>query len=115
MPALFRLLCVLEALCALAVVFVGASCGPGKLAISPRSPCLGSSPRRFHHVVWIWMENKTYSQITRDSAPYMTRLAATCGLATNYFAITHPSLPNYIAATSGATRGINDDNSPSSH
>ena len=50
-----------------------------------------------------------------SSAPYFTSLAADCGLATDYHAITHPSLPNYLAATGGSTFGITDDGSPSSH
>ena len=37
------------------------------------------------------------------------------GLAANYFAVAHPSLPNYIAATSGGTQGISNDDSPASH
>src|SRR5262249_34829690 len=41
--------------------------------------------------------------------------ATSCGLATNYHGISHPSLPNYIAATSGSTQGISDDGDPSSH
>ena len=35
------------------------------------------------------------------TAPYINFLASECGLATNYHNITHLSLPNYIAATSG--------------
>src|SRR5207248_8266258 len=31
-------------------------------------------------------------------------------LATKYFGVTHPSQPNYIAATSGSTNGVADDN-----
>jgi phospholipase C len=62
------------------------------------------------------MENRSYSQIIGSSAaPYINSLAQGCGLATNYAAVTHPSLPNYIAATSGNTWGIADDNPPSSH
>ena len=62
------------------------------------------------------MENHSYSQIIgSSSAPYINSLANGCGLATNYRAVTHPSLPNYIAATSGDTWGIADDNPPSSH
>lgn len=56
----------------------------------------------FHHVIWIWLENHDYDGVIgASSAPYMNSLAAGCGLATNYRNITHPSLPNYIAATSG--------------
>jgi hypothetical protein len=40
-----------------------------------------------------------------------------CGTKTGppYKAVAHPSLPNYIAATSGGTWGIADDNPPSAH
>jgi hypothetical protein len=73
-------------------------------------------PATYSHVIWIWMENKAYSEIVGSSAaPYENQLANQCGLATNYTAVTHPSLPNYIAATSGSTQGITDDNPPSSH
>jgi phospholipase C len=52
--------------------------------------------------MWIWMENHGYgSVIGSASAPFENQVAAQCGLATNYHNITHPSLPNYIAATSG--------------
>ena len=47
------------------------------------------------------MENHGYGQVIgSSSAPFENQLAAQCGLATNYHAVTHPSLPNYIAATS---------------
>jgi phosphatidylinositol-3-phosphatase len=61
-------------------------------------------------------ENHSYSQIIgSSSAPYINQLANDCGLATNFHAETHPSLPNYIAMTSGSTQGITDDGGPSSH
>lgn len=70
---------------------------------------------KIQHVVWIFMENHGYDDIIGSSqAPYINSLATMYGLATNYFAVSHPSLPNYIAATSGATQGITDDNGPSS-
>jgi len=83
-----------------------------------KGPCgvVATSPRRVDHVIWIWMENKSYDKIIgSSSAPYENELAAACGLATNYHAIAHPSLPNYIAATSGSPQGIADDGPPSSH
>jgi phospholipase C len=62
------------------------------------------------------MENKPYNGIIGSSAaPFENQLAAACGLATNYHAVTHPSLPNYIAATSGGTQGVADDEPPSAH
>ncbi len=59
------------------------------------------------------MENHAYDAIAGSAdAPFANRLAAACGLATNYHNVTHPSLPNYIAATSGGTHGITDDCGP---
>src|SRR4051794_35471683 len=83
----------------------------------PGLPCSGASaPAHYSHVVWIVFENHPYSSIIGSaSAPYFNQLAGLCGLATDYSAITHPSLPNYIALTSGSTQGITDDGSPSKH
>jgi hypothetical protein len=71
----------------------------------------------YSHVVWIVMENHSYSQIIGNltSAPYINSLAKTYGNATNMYAEAHPSLPNYVAMTSGSTQGITDDSGPSSH
>ena len=68
------------------------------------------------HVVWIWMENRTYADVLHSTgqAPHLSSYVRACGLATNYRAITHPSLPNYLAATSGSTGGVSSDCSPSS-
>jgi phospholipase C len=66
--------------------------------------------------MWIVMENKNYSSIVgSSSAPYENQIAQRCGLATNYHAISHPSLPNYIALVAGSTLGVTDDAAPSSH
>ena len=84
----------------------------------PPGPCGTAStpPATYQHVVWIVFENHSYSQIIgSSSAPYINQLASDCGLATNFHAETHPSLPNYIAMTSGSTQGITDDNGPGSH
>jgi hypothetical protein len=73
-------------------------------------------PVKYNHVVWIVMENHSYDQIIGASdAPYINRLAAQHGLATNFYAESHPSLPNYIAMTSGSTQGISDDDDPTAH
>jgi hypothetical protein len=62
------------------------------------------------------MENKSYGEIVGSpDAPYENRLAAQCGLAVAYDAVAHPSLPNYIAMTSGSTQGIADDDPPAAH
>jgi hypothetical protein len=61
------------------------------------------------------LENVGYSVVGSPSAPYFNQLVSECGLATKYYAISHPSLPNYIALTSGSTQGITDDGEPSEH
>ena len=62
------------------------------------------------------MENHGYSQVVGSpSAPFENTLLEQCGLAANFHAETHPSLPNYIAATSGDTQGVTDDGSPAAH
>ena len=66
-------------------------------------PCgtLTSSPA-YTHVIWLWLENHSYSTIIGSPhAPYLNSLAAECGLAINYHNITHKSLANYVGATSG--------------
>jgi phosphatidylinositol-3-phosphatase len=69
-------------------------------------PCTGDAPAAIRHVVWIWMENKPYQNVVKgDDAPNTQRYANLCGLATNYSAVTNPSLPNYIAATAGTLPG----------
>jgi hypothetical protein len=86
--------------------------------VSSSGPCgtVASSPQRYDHVVWIFMENESRSGVIgSSSAPYQTQLANECGQATNYRNNGSPSLPNYIAATSGSTQGITDDADPSSH
>jgi phosphatidylinositol-3-phosphatase len=60
-------------------------------------------PAHISHVIWIMLENRSYSQVI--GAPYISTLASKCGVATNYHNVTHPSLPNYIAMTSGRPMG----------
>jgi len=92
-----------------------ASATPNAPASSPCGTAL-TPPTTYDHVVWVVMENHSYSEVIgSSSAPYINQLAGQCGSATNFFAESHPSLPNYIAMTSGSTQGITDDNGPSSH
>jgi phosphatidylinositol-3-phosphatase len=70
-----------------------------------------SSLKKFQHVFVIMMENTGYdSLIGNPNAPWINNAAATYGLAKNYYGVTHPSQPNYIAATSGSTNGVSNDN-----
>ena len=58
------------------------------------------------------MENKSPDVLDSPGAPYLSGLARTYGYAADYRAIAHPSLPNYIALTSGSTHGVSHDWSP---
>src|SRR5437764_29156 len=71
----------------------------------------GSSLKNYQHVFIIMMENTGYTNLIGNlNAPWINSAAATYGLATNYFGVAHPSQPNYIAATSGSTNGVTNDN-----
>ncbi|MGN6689010.1 MAG: alkaline phosphatase family protein [Actinomycetales bacterium] len=94
-----------------------AAAASGGAAVPVAAPCQGlPAPQQWHHVVWIWFENKPSDEVVgSNDAPYFTQMAARCGAATRYHGVTHPSLPNYIAATSGSTAGIHDDRGPDAH
>ena len=92
------------ALLACAIGIGAVSAGPAHAATSA-GPCgtLKPSAVNYKHVIWILEENHSYGDIVGNTsqAPYINSLASECGLATNYHNISHPSLPNYIAMTSG--------------
>ena len=77
-------------------------------AVAASGPCgTATTPHTYQHVIWIWMENHSLTDIIGNTsqAPYLNSLAASCGVATDYHNTTHPSLPNYLAATSGIAQG----------
>ena len=74
---------------------------------SPTTRLTGGPPG---HVAVILMENEEYGDmIGSHDAPYINSLARAYALARSMFAITHPSLPNYLALTGGSTFGIDSD------
>jgi hypothetical protein len=59
----------------------------------------GSSVKR---IFVIMLENHSQSTVIGDTnAPFISSLASTYGEATNYYGVTHPSQPNYVAAITG--------------
>ena len=73
-------------------------------------PVSAASLPSYDHVFVIAMENHSYGEIIGNpAAPYINSLTAAGGLATNYFAAGHPSLPNYLALTGGSTYGVTSD------
>ena len=61
----------------------------------------------FKHVTVVVFENKEASSVLGNpAAPTFNSYARRYANLTRYYAVTHPSLPNYIALVSGSTRGI---------
>ncbi|PYO44463.1 MAG: hypothetical protein DMD33_02880, partial [Gemmatimonadetes bacterium] len=69
-----------------------------------------STGTQFGHVFVVTEENTDYSSVTSSSMPYLTGLAAQYGLATQYYANTHPSIGNYFELATGQVL-TNDDGS----
>lgn len=65
----------------------------------------------FEHIFFLMMENHATDEIFGNTpdAPFINQLVSQYAIATNYFGVTHPSLPNYLAAISGSFQGIWDD------
>jgi phosphatidylinositol-3-phosphatase len=62
------------------------------------------------HTAVIVLENRSYDQVIGNpDAPYLNALARRYALATQYYAIGHPSLPNYVALLGGSTFDIHSD------
>jgi len=67
------------------------------------------------HVFVVVMENHSYAEVwNKSTTPYITSLGNSYARATNYHAITHPSLPNYLDLFGGSNYSITNDCSPSS-
>ena len=82
---------------------------------SAEGPIPGGIPH-LDHVFVIMMENHGYSQILDNpNAPYINQLMSAANAATNYFAIAHPSLTNYLEVVGGSNFGIQSDNYPDWH
>jgi phosphatidylinositol-3-phosphatase len=81
------------------------SAGASTRASVTPSPTPTATPK---HVFVVVLENTSYQLALRQ--PYIAGLAKDYASATNYSDLGNPSLPNYLAMTSGSTWGIQDDN-----
>ena len=89
-----------------------AACGQGTMlpAQTRPSPVLHPAAGGPAHVAVIVMENEEYGDIIGSGqTPYINGLARTGALARGMYAVSHPSLPNYLALTGGSTFGIDSD------
>jgi phospholipase C len=68
----------------------------------PASQPDASTPERFGHVILVLEENHGFDEVIGDSAmPYLNSLADSFGVATEYYADTHPSIGNYFMLAAG--------------
>lgn len=122
-----RGLCFLFVLTLSAVVMLAAcnSNGPvadgsGKGLTAPATSGSGPTPtsrtsvRHVTKVLTFIEENHSLGQM-QAGMPYTYSLAEEYGYATHWTALTHPSLPNYLAMAGGSTYDISDDGSPDEH
>ncbi len=74
------------------------------------SPTPATQPPNFSHVITLILENREYSSVVGSASwPNFNTLEQHYTLLTNDYAVTHPSLPNYLALTGGSTQGITSD------
>ncbi len=79
--------------------------------VSPTVPVSSPGPTK---VLVFMVENHSLAEM-RSQMPWTAALADSYGYATDYHAMTHPSLPNYLAIAGGSTFGVTDDADPSIH
>ncbi|MEZ0094771.1 alkaline phosphatase family protein [Streptacidiphilus sp. EB129] len=80
-------------------------------AATPSHTAATSGAAHYDHVFVVVEENHGYADlIGNPAAPNLNALAAEYGSATQYYAVSHPSEPNYVAMLGGSTFGVADDN-----
>lgn len=88
-----------------------AGCGgaAGNLTGASPAPATSATVPASSHVVLVVEENHSYSDVIGNtSMPYLNGLASQYGLATQYFADAHPSIPNYFMLTTGQIITLDD-------
>src|SRR5437868_11638113 len=80
--------------------------------LSMAAGCFGQSVPRAGHVFLVMEENHDYASVIGSSSmPYLNGLAQQYGLATQYYANTHPSIGNYFMLGTGQIITNNDSDS----
>ena len=78
-----------------------ATAAPGKTHVD------STTALRSSHLVLIVLENREYEEVIwSPEAPYLSHLVQRGTTATNFYGVSHPSLPNYLALFAGDTFGI---------
>ncbi|HWG60938.1 MAG TPA: alkaline phosphatase family protein [Streptosporangiaceae bacterium] len=104
-----RLVAVASAAVAAVALTAGFSAAGGAAATA--APRHGGAGARLDRAFVIMLENHSLNSVIGDpNAPYLTSLARQFGEARNYYGVTHPSEPNYVAMISGSNWWTNSDN-----
>jgi hypothetical protein len=87
---------------------------PSGTALPTRTPAASVTPGGhvpdFTHIFVLVFENKEFGSVIGNSQmPVLNRLARENTLLTQYYAVRHPSLPNYVALIGGDTFNIDSD------
>lgn len=90
----------------LVTALVVAACA-SPFARIPRANAAANTTPHFTHVFEVVMENLGYQQAMQT--PELAALAHRWAYASNYYAVSHPSLPNYLALVAGNTFGVSSD------
>lgn len=87
----------------------------GSRPVPTPEPTQSSSPTAgFDKVLVILEENRSVTDVNQNM-PFLAAQTRRFASATHYYAITHPSLPNYIVIAGGSTLGVGDDEGPDQH
>jgi hypothetical protein len=87
---------------------------PTPTPVPTATPTPTAAANQVDKVLVLVVENHSLDQM-RSGMPWTYDLATRYGHATGYHALTHPSLPNYLAIAGGDTFGIADDRTPAAH
>ena len=91
-------------ICAIGAGVLQCGCGGSSHSGSSGSDPAAPNTTMFAHAFLVIEENHSYSDVIGNSSmPYLNGLASANGLATQYYADAHPSLPSYFMLTAGAT------------
>ena len=87
-------------------VLICAGCGGVSRVVTNPPPTVASAD----HVFLVVLENHSFGQVIGNPAmPYLNGLATAHGLAADYFANAHPSIPNYFMLTTGNLETFDDN------
>lgn len=89
----------------------GVASQPSSFGTLPAATAVSTRPSK---VLVVVLENHGLSSALRQM-PFLTSQAKGYARASSYYAVTHPSLPNYLVLAGGSTFGVTDSKSPSSH